>query len=162
MTEQILMNRTNWVSALKTLPFNELLATTVELSADWTLRPKSIPQSGLGMLKIKECAFNEQFYVGEFCLSSAWLEVTTTDGQVAEGAAQVMDDRVELAEALALCDAILSAQLPGWENISSMIDRGLVIRESTNRERKQMLARTQVDFSLLDDANDKVGEHVSN
>jgi len=157
-----MIERTNWVSALKTLPFNELLDTTTELSSDWTLRPKSIPQSGLGMLKIKESAFNEQFYLGEFCLSSAWLEVTTPDGQVAEGAAQVMDDRVELAEALALCDAILSAQLPGWEKISSMIERGLIIRESTNNERKQMLTRTQVDFSLLDDANDKGNAHVSN
>jgi len=157
-----MIQRTNWVSALKTLPFNELLTATAELSTDWTLRPKSMPQSGLGMLKIKESAFNEQFYLGEFCLSSAWLEVTTPEGQVAEGAAQVMDDRVELAEALALCDAILSAQLPGWQKISCMVERGLTIRESSNKERKQMLARTQVDFSLLDEANDKVDDHVSN
>lgn len=162
MAEQILTNRTNWVSALKILPFKELLAITDELSTDWTLRPKSIPQSGLGMLKIKESAFNEQFYIGEFCLSSAWLEVTTPDGQVAEGAAQVMDDRVELADALALCDAILSAQLPGWQKISNMVERGLTIHESTNKERKQMLARTKVDFSLLDDANNKADDHVSN
>jgi len=156
-----MIQRTNWISALKTLPFNELLATTTELSSNWTLRPKSLPQSGLGMLKIKESAFNEKFYLGEFCLSSAWLEVTTPEGLVAEGAAQVMDDRVELAEALALCDAILSAQLPGWEQVSTMVEKGLSLREATRTDRKKMLADTQVDFSLLDDA-DKGQEHVSN
>jgi len=161
MTDQILQNRTNWVSALKTLPINELISSTTELSESWTLRPKSLPQSGLGMLKIKESAFNEQFYLGEFCLSSAWLEVTTTEGLVAEGAAQVMDDRVELAEALALCDAILSAQLPGWEKVSTMVEKGLSLRKATETERKKMLANTLVDFSLLDDA-DKGQDNASN
>ena len=90
--------RTSWVSALSALPTNELLSFTAELSIGWKIHPKSVPQSGLGMLKLKDGAFDEPFYLGEFPISSAWLEVTTPDGQLAEGAAQVMDVQVEVAE----------------------------------------------------------------
>jgi alpha-D-ribose 1-methylphosphonate 5-triphosphate synthase subunit PhnG len=104
------------------------------------------------MLKLRDSAFEESFYLGEFPLASAWLEVQTPEGLVAEGAAKVMDDRVELAEALALCDAVLSAQLPGWEILNNMLQEGISIRETVKHERKHMLASTQVDFSLLEDA----------
>jgi len=153
-----MIQRTAWVSALKALPTNNLLSLTAKLSEDWTLRPISVPQSGLGMMKLKDSAFNETFYLGEFPLASAWLEVITPDGHKAEGAAQVMDDRVEVAEALALCDAVLSSQLPGWEQIYNMVEQGVAINEKTNRERKMMLARTRVDFSLLDNVGDDNAE----
>lgn len=149
-----MIERTAWVRALKALPKKDLLDLTGELSEDWMLRPKSLPQSGLGMMKLKDGAFNDAFYLGEFPISSAWLEITTPDGSKAEGAAQVMDDNTELAEALALCDAILSSKLPGWEQIYNLVEKGIAITEKTNRERKMMLARTRVDFSLLDNVGD--------
>ena len=145
--------RTRWIIALNALPANEIISTMTELSKNWDIRPKSIPQSGLGMLKLNDSAFNEPFYLGEFPLASAWLEVHTPDGLMAEGAAQVMDDRVELAEALALCDAVLSARLLGWEQVAVMVERGELMRKTISYNRKQILARTQVDFSLLDDAD---------
>ena len=145
-----MIQRTEWISALKALPIDNLLALTTKLSEDWTLRPKSVPQSGLGVMKLKDTAFNEAFYLGEFPLATSWLEVTTPDGKKSEGAAQVMDDRVELAEALALCDAVLSSQLPGWEQVYNLVEQGVAINKKSNRERKMMLARTRVDFSLLD------------
>ena len=150
-----MIQRTTWVSALKELPAKDLLAMTKELSKDWMLRPKSLPQSGLGMMKLKDSAFNEAFYLGEFPISTAWLEVTTADGYKAEGAAQVMDDNVEIAEALALCDAVLSYELPGWQQVYNMVEQGVAIREKTKRERKMMLARTRVNFSLLDNVGDE-------
>ena len=150
-----MIQRTEWISALKALPIDNLLALTTKLSEDWSLRPKSVPQSGLGMMKLKDSAFNEAFYLGEFPLASAWLEITTPDGQKAEGAAQVMDDRVELAEALALCDAVLSSQLPGWEQVYNLVEHGVAINKKIQRERKMMLARTRVDFSLLDNVGDE-------
>jgi len=150
-----MIQRTIWVSALKELPAKDLLAMTTEVSKDWMLRPKSLPQSGLGMMKLKDSAFNEAFYLGEFPISTAWLEVTTADGLKAEGAAQVMDDNVEIAEALALCDAVLSSELPGWQQVYNMVEQGVAIREKTKRERKVMLARTRVNFSLLDNVGDE-------
>ena len=150
MTNKTMIERTEWVSALKALPKKVLFDLTQELSEDWILRPKSLPQSGLGMMKLKDSAFNDAFYLGEFPISSAWLEVTTPDGSKAEGAAQVMDDNVELAEALALCDAVLSAELTGWKQVYNLVEQGVAICEKTKRERKLILARTRVDFSLLD------------
>lgn len=149
-----MIERTKWVSALKALPKKELLNLTNELSEDWILRPKLIPQSGLGMMKLKDSAFNDEFYMGEFPVSSAWLDVITPGGIKAEGAAHVMDDNVDLAEALALCDAVLSSQLPGWEQVYNLVEKGIVLSEKTKRERKVILARTRVDFSLLDTAGD--------
>jgi len=153
-----MIQRTAWVSALKALPTNKLLALTTKLSEEWTLRPKLLPQSGLGMMKLKDSAFNEAFYLGEFPLATAWLEVTTPDGHKAEGAAQVMDDRVDVAEALALCDAVLSSQLPGWEKVYNLVEQGVALNEKTNGERKMMLARTKVDFSMLDNVGDENAE----
>ena len=154
-----MINRTEWVSALSTQASDKLLAITTALSCDWTISPKSLPQSGLGMLKLNDSAFEEPFYLGEFPLASAWLEIKTADGTIAQGAAQVMDDRVEIAEALAICDAVLAAKLPGWEKIADLLEQGMASREATRRERKQMLASTRVDFSLLDEVDDKVKDH---
>lgn len=156
-----MLERPLWISALSAIPSNELIEFTEKISEGWTLTPKAVPQAGLGMLKLKDSAFNEAFYLGEFPLASAWLEVITDDGEKAEGAAQVMDDQIEVAEALALCDAILSAQLPGWEKVSMMIEKGFTIQDATRRKRKMMLARTRVDFSLLDNTgNEAVQNNV--
>ena len=77
-------DRTRWTSALIALPTNDLLSLTSGLSGDWTIRPRSIPQSGLGMLKMNDSAFEEPFYLGEFPVASAWLEIQTPEGQLAE------------------------------------------------------------------------------
>lgn len=146
-----MIDRTEWINALTAQPSEKLLSVTTELSSTWSIRPKSVPQSGLGMLKLNDSAFEEPFFLGEFPLASAWIEIQTPDGLVAEGAAQVMDDRIELAEALALCDAILSARLPGFEQINTLLEQGMEKRAAITRERKHMLATTLVDFSLLDD-----------
>ena len=110
-----MIHRTEWVRLLTALPDEQLLSTVTNISKDWDITPKSIPQSGLGMLKLKDSAFEEPFYLGEFPLSTAWVEITTPDGLHAEGSAQVMLDKLEIAESLAVCDAVLSAKLPGWE-----------------------------------------------
>jgi alpha-D-ribose 1-methylphosphonate 5-triphosphate synthase subunit PhnG len=55
---------------------------------------------------------------------------------------------------MALCDAVLSARLPGWEQVEDLLEIGLQVQEDESRERKSLLAKTRVDFSLLDDAGD--------
>ena len=147
-----IINRNQWLSALCALPVDTVLSTTTELSKGWKIRPKIIPQSGLGLVKLNDSAMNEPFFLGEIPISSAWIEVTTPEGQQAEGAAQLMDDQIEWAEAYALCDAILSAHLPGWKQIEAMVYEGMQLREAIKIERKRLLAHTQVDFSLLDEA----------
>jgi alpha-D-ribose 1-methylphosphonate 5-triphosphate synthase subunit PhnG len=154
-----MIHRTQWISALKEVPADVLVSVTNKLSEDWEIRPKSLTQSGLGIMKLKDSAFHETFYLGEFPLASAWLQITTPEGNKVEGAAQVMDDRVDIAEAMAICDAVLSAKLPGWENVSDLVNEGAALRKQKERERKAILARTRVDFSLLDNVG---GEDAGN
>lgn len=148
------VEREQWVSALTAVPEAALKAVVDGFPASWSIRPKVLPQAGLGMLKLRDSAFNEPFYLGEFPLASCWITLTTDDGTTVEGAAQVMDDRVECVEQLALCDAVLAARLPGWESVSSLVEQGMAVRERTAQQRKTILARTRVDFSLLDDVGD--------
>ena len=71
------------------------------------------------------------------------------NGQNYEGAAQVMSDVPNLATSLAICDAILTNQLQGWQEVTDLMARGRVIRQEEDKLRGAMLAKTKVDFSLL-------------
>jgi alpha-D-ribose 1-methylphosphonate 5-triphosphate synthase subunit PhnG len=153
-----MIERTKWIRALSELPSDELLDSVLEISKFWKIQPKALSHAGLGMLQLEDGALKEPFFLGEFPLASAWVEIKTPDGKTAQGAAQIMDDNVELVETLAICDAILSARLPNWERLADMLERGAEALEQKNRERKQMLASTQVNFSLLDDVG---GEHAT-
>jgi alpha-D-ribose 1-methylphosphonate 5-triphosphate synthase subunit PhnG len=143
--------REQWVSALSMVPEQSLKSLAKSFPKSWKVMPKALPQSGLGMLKLRDTTLGEAFYLGEFPLASCWLSITTEEGEHAEGSAMVMDDRVDRAEQMALCDAVLSAQLPGWEKVAALIEQGVALRTRQTHERKAILARTRVDFSLLDD-----------
>lgn len=149
-------NRTVWFAALSALPEPEFISSVSELVRDWTIKPLAVPQAGLGMLKLKDAALGEAFYLGEFPLVTAWLEVNSPDGRSSQGAAQVMGDNMELAEAHAVCDAILSGHLTGYQKIMAWVVQGMARREETQLERKRILAHTRVDFSLLDDVGEEV------
>lgn len=148
------LSREEWVSALSAVPEAALREVVNAFPATWTVRPKALPQAGLGMLRMRDSALGEPFYLGEFPLATCWVTVTTKTGDVAEGAALVMDDRITCAERMALCDAVLAARLLGWEQVAKLVEQGAESRRRLARERKAMLARTRVDFSLLDDVGD--------
>jgi len=120
-----------------------------QITTGWELRYKALPQSGLGMLKLRDGALQEPFYLGEIPVASAWVELTLPNGDKAEGAAQVMDDDKDLAEALAVCDAVLANQLAGHDLLTVLLQQGADKLDAEQRNRKQMLKRTHVDFSLL-------------
>lgn len=148
------LSREEWVSVLSAVPEAVLREVVNSFPTTWTVSPKALPQAGLGMLKMRDSALSEAFYLGEFPLATCWVTVTTETGDVAEGAALVMDDQVERAEQMALCDAVLAARLPGWQQVAELVEQGAERRRCLARERKVMLARTRVDFSLLDDVGD--------
>jgi len=145
-----------WQRALSTRPVERLQALVRELveQGDWQLQPKALPQTGLGMLQLTDSALQDNYNLGEFPLSSAWLVISLPDGRSVEGAAQLMDDRAGLAESLAVCDAVLRHRLPGWERIEDELATGLAALAAQDRERDAMLATTRVDFSLLDSVDD--------
>jgi alpha-D-ribose 1-methylphosphonate 5-triphosphate synthase subunit PhnG len=148
------LEREEWVSVLSALPESRLSEVVASLPSHWQIRPKTLPQAGLGMLRMRDSAFNESFYLGEFPLASSSIVITTGPGESVEGAALVMDDREERAEQLALCDAVLAHRLTGWQQVHELLLEGLALREQASQERKAMLARTRVDFSLLDDVGE--------
>lgn len=120
-----------------------------QITTGWELRYKALPQSGLGMLKLRDGAMQEPFYLGEIPVATAWVELILPNGDTAEGAAQLMDDSKELAEAMAICDAVLANQLVGHKLLSNLLQQGANKLEAEQHNRKQMLKRTHVDFSLL-------------
>ncbi|MGD8784865.1 MAG: phosphonate C-P lyase system protein PhnG [Thioalkalispiraceae bacterium] len=147
--------RNDLVRSLLAIPLKELTSVVNDLKQAFEVRPVSLSTSGLGMLKLKDSAFHEPFYLGEFPLVSAWLEVKSKTGETVQGAAYVMDDQKELAEMLALCDAVHSARLPGYENVEQLALKGMSAIEKRHHERKQILAHTKVEFSLLDEVEDE-------
>ncbi|MET0043030.1 MAG: phosphonate C-P lyase system protein PhnG [Candidatus Thiodiazotropha sp. 6PLUC3] len=147
--------REQWVRALSAVPEEALASAVQNFPNAWKVTPKALSQEGLGLLKFRDSALGDAFYLGEFPLASCWLSITTPDGVNAEGAAMVMDVRAERAEQMALCDAVLSSRLPGWEAVAKLNDQGCEQLALKARERKTMLAKTRVDFSLLDDVGEE-------
>ncbi len=141
--------RSQWIRALTAHPTEKVLTAINSVTKAWRIIPKTVSQSGLAILKLKDGAFNEPFYLGEIPLATAWVRVITSEGIKAEGAAQVMADSTHLAETLALCDAILAHRLSGWRKIIGLVRSGLKMRMDQDEVRKTMLAKTKVDFSLL-------------
>ncbi len=141
--------RKNWIRLLMAVDVKRVKALAQQITIGWDLRYKSLPQSGLGMLKLRDGALQEPFYLGEIPVASAWVELTLPNGDKAEGAAQVMDDDKDLAEALAVCDAVLANQLNGHDLLTTLLQQGADKIETEKQHRKQVLKRTHVDFSLL-------------
>lgn len=148
------LERKDWIRALTAHPAPDLQALAERLTDGCELKLTRLPQAGLGLLQLADGAFHEPYYLGEFPLSTCSLELTLPDGRRAEGGAQVMADDAALVRALAILDAVLSAQLPGWEDVSAQVQAGTRLRAEADRRRRAMLAATRVDFDLLGNAGE--------
>lgn len=147
--------RSQWARALMALPSDQVIKKLDEISNKMNIADKALPQSGLGLLKMQDSAFEQPFFLGEIPFASACVTVEADQGQQVEGSAQIMDDDVSLAKAIAISDAILSAQLNGHEAISTLIQQGMALCDKEEKLRRAMLHKTAVDFSLLSEAEDE-------
>lgn len=152
MKTKLELPRSQWIKALSQVKRQELIEQVRSSAKDWFIKPVAPPQSGLGALKLKESTMSEAFFLGEFPLSSVWIEISTPDGRVVQGAANVMHDDIEYAEALAVCDAVLAEQLDGFDEIEALLAQGLHLFEERESVRRKILSSTRVDFSLLEEA----------
>ncbi len=143
------ISRCDWPRALATQSKKQIAAVLNEIAARWTLTPVQLPQTGLAMLCVRDSAFNDPYFLGEIPLASAWVTVSTEDHLEYQGAAQLMDDDREKIEALAVCDAVLAHQLPGWLAIYQLVEIGMAELTTEQNLRNAMLAKTRVDFALL-------------
>lgn len=141
--------RKDWLRALMTQPFKEVEALASRLTQDYIVRYLVLPQAGLAMLQLEEGALGTAFYLGEFPLAKCEVSLQLADGRQVSGAAQIMDDRVEFAQALALLDAVLAHQLPGCNEAQILLNAGMKKIADEEAIRQRMLAQTRVDFSML-------------
>jgi len=123
-----------------------------EISQSWTINLKSQPKAGLGMIQLEDSAMGQPFYLGEFPCATAWVTLEAVAGQVYQGAANIFSDDQDLAFAVAVADAALSASLEGIQPLRDLIKSGTKKVERENRIRKAMLAKTKVDFAMLNEA----------
>ena len=139
-----------WLRSLTALTPETVIQLASQLTQDWQVSYEAIPQKGLSLLQLQDSVFKEPYYLGEIPLSTARVRLENADGQSYEGGVQVMSDVPDFAASLAICDAIFSNELTGWQQVAELIDRGRAIRQEEDRLRGAMLAKTRVDFSLLD------------
>ncbi|MGK7940643.1 MAG: phosphonate C-P lyase system protein PhnG [Crocosphaera sp.] len=145
----ITYERSLWVKALTAHPLENILNLAEEISQNWQVNYRSLPKNGLSLLTLQDGVFHEPYYLGEIPISHAYLSLINEQGESYDGAAQVMTDSEELAVALAVCDAVMSNKLQGWEKVANYIELGMKKREEENRIRGTILAKTKVNFSLL-------------
>ncbi|MBG1270216.1 phosphonate C-P lyase system protein PhnG [Nostoc sp. WHI] len=151
-------SRSLWIKALTAYSPEKLQSLAEDLISGWQVNYKSLPQAGLSLLQMEDGVFHEPYYLGEIPIASAWIELTNSSNENFEGAAQVMSDSADLAVALAICDAVIAHQLPGWQRVADLIQQGIEKRAWEELQQGAMLAKTKVNFSLLsqekDDAED--------
>jgi len=150
--------RSDWARALTALERWRVRETVAELSKHWQLHPRQVPTAGLALLQLRDGAFGEGYFLGEATLSTADLLIELADGRTAQGAARILADDAELAQDVAVCDAVLAGQLPGWEQIAALVDEGLAVRHKENRVRRSILARTRVEFDVMTPQEGEDGE----
>lgn len=146
--------RSQWLRYWAAVPAEHTEALAADIAAQCTVRDVTLPQSGLGLLKLPDSALNDLYFLGEVPVSHAHVEVITSDGTRSEGGARLLDDRQSLVRALAVLDATLAARLPHHEEALELLRTGMAQVQETEAERHAMLAATRVDFSLLGDGSE--------
>ncbi|MDD4979474.1 MAG: phosphonate C-P lyase system protein PhnG [Gallionella sp.] len=147
--------RNKWPSVLCSLPASEVRHLANVLSGELEVRDVALPHAGLGLLNMREGAFQESYFIGEIPVARAEVVVRDTAGYEARGGALIVDDRAQLARAIAILDAVMAGKLPGWVNAMTLVQQGLEAHQQKQTERKKLLAATRVDFSLLGQEDDE-------
>lgn len=149
--DEVFAARGQWMTALAAVSRQEVFALAARLAETHTVRPLAVSQGGLALLPFRESVDREVFYLGEVPLSSSHVEIETAEGTTVEGAAIVMVDDADFADALAICDGVLAHRLSGWAAVAEQVQEGLNSLQHEARIRNTMLGRTHVDFSLLNE-----------
>lgn len=150
--------RQEWAAALSALPANEVKVAAESFAASCQVRDVILPQAGLGLLTLRDGAFHEAFHLGEVPVARAHVVLRTPDGRESSGGAVLIDDRAHIARAVAILDGALAGHLPGWETVAILVERGFSARARKFTERKQLLASTRVDFSLLGQTDEETDD----
>lgn len=141
--------RSQWLRYWSAVPAEQTEALAADIAGLCEVRDVTLPQNGLGLLKLPDSALNDLYFLGEVPVSHAHVEVIAPDGTRSEGGARLLDDRQSLARALAILDATLAENLPHHEQALELLNTGRAAVQKIQAERNAILATTRVDFSLL-------------
>jgi len=141
--------REEWPRLLMAVPPSDVMRVASEISNKYKVEDFTPSQSGLGLLQLRDSALGDPFYLGEIPIVNAHIRLTTHTGEQVEGGALLLDDRQDLARAIAITDAALSANLPGSETALELLEKGSQRLQEIEKERKKILFSTRVDFSLF-------------
>jgi len=147
--------RKEWPAALCALPAAEVRHLANVLSGELEVRDVALPHAGLGLLNLRDGAFEEAYFIGEIPVARAEVIVRSAAGDEARGGALIVDDRTQFARSIAILDAVMAGKLPGSVPAMALVQRGMQLRQQKNNERKKQLATTRVDFSLLEQEDDE-------
>jgi alpha-D-ribose 1-methylphosphonate 5-triphosphate synthase subunit PhnG len=134
---------------------DKVLSAAHILSQDLQVISLQPAESGLALMQWRDAVMHQPFYLGEVPMARAAIAITDSSGRRVEGGAVVMADDAELAQALALLDAIWAHRLPGAESVDALADTGARARACLRAERQAMLKRTRVDFALLSETDEE-------
>jgi alpha-D-ribose 1-methylphosphonate 5-triphosphate synthase subunit PhnG len=146
--------RSEWLRCWSALPAPRLQALAAQLEQLYRVECIQPTAAGLGLLPWREAALGEVFFLGEIPLTQAWVRLHSADQQRCEGAATLMDDRTNLARALAVLDAVTAAHWPGSDQAEELLQLGAQALQRTDATRRTMLAQTRVNFSTMGTADD--------
>ncbi len=141
--------RSQWPRLLLACPPKAVRDLAQTLAQQHSVQDVQLPQSGLALLKLQDSALGEAYYPGEVPIASAHVHVRSADGAVSAGAVQILDDRAGLARAIAIIDAVLAGQLPGYEAVQALFTVGSTRLDEQRAQRHALMAATRVDFSLI-------------
>lgn len=146
------IERRHLVACLVAAGRDAVLNTANQLSEGLTVTPLQLAESGLALMQWRDAVQHQPFFLGEVPMARAAIVLGNHRGERAEGGAVVMADDAELAQALAVLDAVFASRWPGAEAVDALALRGAQAREEIRAVRQAGLKRTRVDFALLAEA----------
>lgn len=148
-------SRHQWPRYLMAIDSDQIRNQAKRFAECFCIEDVQLPQSGLGLMKLRDGALGELYFPGELPIATARVRITTSDGEDCDGAAQIMDDRASLARDIAILDAVLAHRLPGYHTIIPLLQNGQDNIEAQTKERKALLEMTRVNFQLLGHTEDE-------
>lgn len=148
------IERRHLVACLVAAGREPVLDTAAQLTEGLTVTPLQPAESGLALMQWRDAVKHQPFFLGEVPMARAAVALVNHRGERAEGGAVVMADDAELAQALAVLDAVFAQRWPGAEAVDALALRGAQARDEIRAVRQAALKRTRVDFALLAEADE--------
>lgn len=140
------------LAAAKEFGRDTVLGAAARLTRDLSVIPLQPAESGLALMQWRDAVMHQPFFLGEVPMARAAVALVSPRGERAEGAAVLMADDAELAQAIAVLDAVYAQRWPGVEDMEALLERGARVRERVRAVRQAGLKRTRVEFALLSQA----------